>query len=242
MDLALDDIRGMEFVPKPEFINLFNSIIMNLRDLSVFGTTGEVVCCKKFLISQVHDRSLWLDRRYLIHENDIHQLIGLSLEGEDVDKGFQGPRKHGKKKGEVILYEKFHTHRGGRTSRIDPIILETVQMAYYIIANKVMRSYYKGECTLDALFVADFFPNGVVFNWCSYLLEELLAACEESQEKGRTFTYGYLLISFSMSKWKPPMGRQLALAKKGHLAKIFKPWHSRADQENQEFNNVIFLK
>jgi hypothetical protein len=35
---------------------------------------------------------------------------------------------------------------------------------------------------LDALSVAYFCTNGVVFNWCSYLLEELLAACEEAQE------------------------------------------------------------
>jgi hypothetical protein len=45
-----------------------------------------------------------------------------------------------------------------------------------------------------------------------------------------------------MWKWKPPMGRHLALADKGHLAKMFEPWHSRADWENHEFNNVAFSK
>jgi hypothetical protein len=69
-----------------------------------------------------------------------------------------------------------------------------------------MRSYYKGECTLDALSVADFCANGIVFNWCSYLLEELLVACEEAQEKGGTFTYGYLLVAFNVqvdtTHWK----------------------------------------
>jgi hypothetical protein len=63
----------------------------------------------------------------MIHVEDIHQLIGLSLEGEDVSKGFQGPRKHGKRKGKVSLYEKFHTQRGGRTTKINPILPETVQ-------------------------------------------------------------------------------------------------------------------
>jgi hypothetical protein len=75
-------------VPKPEFINLLNSTIMNLRDLPVFDTIGEVARCIKFLIKRVHDRILWLDRQYPIHAEDIHQLIGLSLEGEDVSKGF----------------------------------------------------------------------------------------------------------------------------------------------------------
>jgi hypothetical protein len=96
--------------------------------------------------------------------------------------------------------------------------------------------------SLDALSVAYFCANGVVFNWCSYLLEELLVACEEAQEKGGTFTYGYLLVAFAMWKWRPPMGRQLAPADKGHLAKMFEPWHARLDQENMEFNNVTFLK
>jgi hypothetical protein len=241
-EMAPDELGGMQFMPKPEFVNLFNSTIMNLRDLPVFGTTGEVARCTKFLISRVHDRSLWLDKRYPIHAEDIHQLTGLSFEGEDVSKGFQGPGKHDKKKGELSLYEKFNTKRGGRTTVIDPILPETVRTGCYIIANKVMRSYYKGECTLDALSVADFCANDVVFNWCSYLLEELLVACEEAQEKGGTFTYGYLLMEFAMFKWKPPMGRASTLPDKGRMAKMFEPWQSRSDSENAAFNTATFSK
>jgi len=44
-EMAPDKLGGMQFVPKPEFVNLFNSTIMNLRYLLVFGTTGEVVWC-----------------------------------------------------------------------------------------------------------------------------------------------------------------------------------------------------
>jgi hypothetical protein len=98
-----------------------------------------------------------------------------------------------------------------------------VRMACYVITRKVMHSYYKGECTLDALSMANFCVNGVVFNWCSYLLEELLVACEEVQEKGGTFTYKYLLLDFVMFKWRPPMRRQLEPANKDRLANIFEP-------------------
>ena len=42
-EMAPDGLGGMQFVPKLDFINLFNSTIMNLRDLPIFGTTGEVV-------------------------------------------------------------------------------------------------------------------------------------------------------------------------------------------------------
>jgi len=60
-------------------------------------------------------------------------------------------------------------------------------------------------------------------------LEELLVACEEAQEKGGTFTYGYLLVEFSMHKWKPPVGRQLKIPDKGCMAKMFEPWQSKPD-------------
>ena len=110
--ISLDDLGGMQFMPKPKFINLFNSTIMNLKDLPVFGTIGDVARCTKFLISRVDDQSLYLYKRYPIHVEDIHQLNGLFLEGEDVSKGFQGPGKHDKKKGETILYEIFHTQTG----------------------------------------------------------------------------------------------------------------------------------
>jgi hypothetical protein len=86
-----------------------------------------------------------------------------------------------------------------------------------------MISYYKGECMLDALSVTDFCANDDVSNWCSYLLEELLVACEEAHMKGGTFTYIYFLLEFAMFKWKPPMGRAAVLPDKGHMAKMFEP-------------------
>jgi hypothetical protein len=134
-----DELGGMQFVPKSEFINMFNSTIMNLRDLLVFGTTGEVAKCTMFLISWVHERSLWLDRIYPIHADDIHQLTGLSIEVEDVYKGFQIPNKHGKKKGEPSLYERFHTKRGGVHNKDRPHYTLMVKTSFYVISSKFMQ-------------------------------------------------------------------------------------------------------
>jgi hypothetical protein len=61
-------------------------------------------------------------------------------------------------------------------------------------------------------------------------------ACEEAQEKGVTFTYGYLLMAFTMLKWKPPTRRPLVLVDKGLLVKMVDPWNSREDSENMPFN------
>jgi hypothetical protein len=86
------------------------------------------------------------------------------------------------------------------------------------------------------------FSNGTVFNWCNYLLEELLMDCEEAQEKGGTFTYGYFLLAFAMFKWTLLTERPLAPINKGNLEKMFEPWHSREDSENTAFNNTTFSK
>jgi hypothetical protein len=46
---------------KYEFVWLQESTLISLCDLPVFGTTGEVGRCIKFLISRVHNNTFWLD-------------------------------------------------------------------------------------------------------------------------------------------------------------------------------------
>jgi hypothetical protein len=70
-EMDLDGTEDMQFVPKSDFINLFNLTIMNLRDLPVFSTPSEVEWCTKFLISRVHEKILWLDKKYPIHDEYI---------------------------------------------------------------------------------------------------------------------------------------------------------------------------
>jgi hypothetical protein len=60
---------------------------------------------------------------------------------------------------------------------------EQVCMACYLIVGKVMRKYTKGECTLDAITVAEFNKNGTPMNWCKYLLTEMFQeACADVHE------------------------------------------------------------
>jgi hypothetical protein len=74
------------------------------------------------------------------------------------------------------------------------------------------------------------------------LFKELLVACEEAQEKGDTFTYRYLLFSFSMLKWMPPVGIPLSPSDKGRMKNIFRPWHSTSESDNTAFNNAMLSK
>jgi hypothetical protein len=55
------------------------------------------------------------------------------MEGDDVTKGFQGSKKHDKKKGEPTLYENFNTRRASRGVVVDPILPKSVYCACYLI-------------------------------------------------------------------------------------------------------------
>jgi len=93
-----------------------------------------------------------------------------------------------------------------------------------------MLSYTRNECTLDVIFVVEFSKNGMPLNWCKYLLNELLQACAYAHEKSSYLSYGYLLVSLAMWKWKPPSGHDVSFSFDGHLAMLFKPWHGHAAQ------------
>jgi hypothetical protein len=99
MDCSALPTDEMQWEWKPSYIPLQNSTLMNLYDLSMFGTIGDVARCTKFLISHMHNSTLWLDQAYPIHVDDIHNLIGLSMEGQYVKDGFQGSGKHGSQEG-----------------------------------------------------------------------------------------------------------------------------------------------
>jgi len=121
MDFLALSTNELQWGWKSSYVPLRNSTLMNLYDSPMFGTIGDVTRSTKFLISHVHNNTLWLDQAYPIHVEDIHKLTSLSMEGEDVKDDFQASRKHVHKKGELSLYEKYDTNRGGRGVHTDII-------------------------------------------------------------------------------------------------------------------------
>jgi len=64
--------RELEWKWKLSYMPLHESNLMNLCDVPVFLTTGEVARYTKFLINRVHIGTLWMDKEYHIHVEDIH--------------------------------------------------------------------------------------------------------------------------------------------------------------------------
>ena len=173
---------------------------MHLRTLPVLETTGPALQCTRFLLSQIQNGSLWLNEEIPIHAEDIHRLTGLSQNGAEVSAAGQTSSKHARKSGDIDLYTKYGTRRGGKGAKIDLINKPEIWFACYLIASKTMQHYTKGECTLDTISIVEHCTQGAKLNWCSFVLKELFAACEENYKRTTSFIYGYLILAFTM--WK----------------------------------------
>jgi len=73
------------------------------------------------------------------------------MEGQDVTDAFQGAGKHGRIPGELSLYDKFGTKRGGLGAVISFINNDQIRMACQLMSCRLMRKSYKGECFLDTM-------------------------------------------------------------------------------------------
>lgn len=71
------------------------------------------------------------------------------------------------------MYKKYGTTRKGSEVVLDMINNMPVRVVATIIATKFMRHFTRGECSLDALYVAEACVHRSQLNWSSYLLTKL---------------------------------------------------------------------
>lgn len=57
---------------REDFRRIQRSTLFHLRNLPIFNTQLATMQCKKLLTSRMHGGSLWLDREYPIHVEDIY--------------------------------------------------------------------------------------------------------------------------------------------------------------------------
>lgn len=215
--------------------------LLNLRSLSVFETQLAAMKCTKLLASKMHGGSLWLNREYPIHVDNIHCLTGLSAGGNEINTVFQAGAKRAKKHKEEKYYEKYGTERGKRGEKIDLINKIDIRFACYIIASKTMRHFAKNECTLDAILVTEHFFNGEVLNWSAFLLSKLFEACKDIYRRSTDFLFGHILMSLAMWKWQPLGERGMMPIMQGQpLALQYELWRTSGDLITKEVNEATF--
>jgi hypothetical protein len=64
----------------------------------------------------------------------------------------------------------------------------------------------------------------------------------DMHENNGYFIYGYLLFAFTMWKWRPPQGRELAMIPNNRIAMRFESWKSITYSINASFKNTTFLQ
>jgi len=145
--------------------------------------------CTKLLVSRMHGGSLWLDKEYPIHVEDISRLTRLVEGGNALSTVFQVGAKQGKKQSEDNIYATYGTERGRRGAKLDKINKDDIRFACYLFAGKTMRHFTKNKFTLDAISIVVHCCRGEVLNWLAYLLNELFEACEDAYRRGTGFVF-----------------------------------------------------
>ena len=90
------------------------------------------------------------------------------------------------------------------TSINDHIIWFTAK----VLATKLVRKMRLNQCTVGTITTFELCVAGVQMNWSHYLLNDLLADVESSQEKGTAFHYSWLLILILFVTWLEPSNYQ----------------------------------
>lgn len=215
--------------------------LLHLRSLHVFDTQFTAMQSTKILASKMHGGSLWLDKEYPIHVEDISWLTGLSIGGNTVSSAFQTGAKRVKKRSEDNIYAKYGTKQGGRGAKLDIINKVNIRFPYYLVVGKTMCHFTKNECTLDAILVVEHYFQGEVLNWSTFVLNELFEDYEYVYKKATNFMFGYILMSLAMWKWKPLKERELATIVEGQpLELCYEPWRASGDPNTKEINEIAF--
>lgn len=155
---------GTKISIREEFKGLQRSMLLYLRKLPMFGTQFATMQCTKLLVSRMHGGSLWLDKEYPVHVEDISHLTGLSKGWNAISTTFQTRVKRGKKNLEENIYARYGTEQGGRGAKLDRINKVDIKLYCSLIAGKTMHHFTKNECTLDAISMAEHCCKGEVLN------------------------------------------------------------------------------
>jgi len=197
--------------------------------------------CTKHLVRRMHGGSLWLDKEYPIHVDDIQGLTELSATWNEISTPFQAGAKQAKKEGDNDYYRKYNTKQGGRGAKIDLINKENIRFTCYIIAGKVMLNFSRNECTLDIISVMKHCSDRVSLNWTTFLLNELFEACKDVYRRRTNIIFKYFIMTLAMWKWCPPTQRDLAeITDEQSLALRYTPWRTSKDPSSKEINKATF--
>ena len=168
-----------------------------------FGWSTKVNACVRQLLVSFHGGCLWLKIKHYVDVKLIATITRIPLAGVD-------PMPFFKKYQDTLmtnkLKDKYDLTRDTRGFLIAFFNDYTIQFATKFLATKLVWKMWLNQCTTGTIAMVELCV-GVQMNWSHYLLNEWLSYAEDSQEKGNTLHYSWLLILILFCR----MGRTIEL-------------------------------
>jgi hypothetical protein len=82
--------KKSKIIPQPWTMDIARSTFLNVIKIPHFGRQQEVNACVNILLSCFHGGYLWLDRCIIVDPTLIHRIIGLSMQGPDLQEFYPG--------------------------------------------------------------------------------------------------------------------------------------------------------
>jgi len=130
--------RNLKIVPQQWTHNLLQSTLLNVMKISHFGKHQEVNACIRLLLSCYHEGYLWLDRHITVDPILINQIIGLRMQGPDLQELYPG------KAADHTLTQRIKdtyndVENGMRGYKVASIENAIVCLGFQMIAGKLIR-------------------------------------------------------------------------------------------------------
>jgi hypothetical protein len=142
--------------------------IMNLLDISHFGSGKHINECVKKMLSQVHGGILWVDRLVPINVDIIETIIGIPMDGEKPKQYLEDKTKEKSISDEIK--DKYVVERGNRGIRIIDINGPVTLFATRLLGCKLMHKCRKEEVPTGVVAVVTQCAKGISMSWDPYLL------------------------------------------------------------------------
>jgi hypothetical protein len=82
--------KNLKVIPQAWTHNLVQSTLLNVMKIPHFRKHQEVNACVKLLLSCYHGGYLWLNCRIIVDSTLINQIMGLSMQGPDLQDFYPG--------------------------------------------------------------------------------------------------------------------------------------------------------
>jgi hypothetical protein len=162
--------------------------------------TSELSVVVKVFLSCVHDRYFVLGCKVDVHVDIIHHITGLSKAGTDPSSHFVG--KNLDQKLAMKLTKEFRLTKGGWAYDVLDIEDEALMFTVQLLARHVLRKCRPTKVPTAAMELATSTKEEKPYNWCLYLLNQLMEDCVGTQEHNQPFHYSWLLVLIAFVKWK----------------------------------------